>query len=148
MFTLRVLRILCCVSGSNFNDVITTIATLRERRIDTRFFAQACLNRQSQIADLRAGIVVIKFAAHQPALRLKQPRDGVANCCTTSVADVKWPGRVGGHEFHHHLLIATFTALAEIICVGEHGRDDARFRSWRQPDVDKSRTGYFRCAGQ
>ena len=62
------------------------------------FFSNPRLHRESQIADLRARVVVVELPRYAPALRFEQSADRVAEGRLPAVPDVERAGGIGRDE--------------------------------------------------
>jgi hypothetical protein len=82
------------------------------------------------------------------ALRFQQGGDRIAQRRLAPVPDVQRTGRIGGDEFHLHLLRLGLLRAPVVAPLRQHAVDDARFRARLEPEVDEPRAGDFRFFDQ
>src|SRR5207247_3014902 len=58
-----------------------------------------CLDAQSEVVDLRSGIVVVELARHFPTGPFERRCDGVAQGGLASMPNVEWACGIRRHEF-------------------------------------------------
>ena len=126
-------------------DVGAPIAVGGEVRVVRPDRTRARLHRQGQVADLRAGVVVVELARHAPAGGLEQRAERIAERGLPAVADVQRPGWVGRDELDQHLARAAGVRRppAEGRPFREHPRHHRPSRLRRQAKIDESGPGHL-----
>src|SRR6185437_12693632 len=117
-------------------DVFAGVSVLRPSRFARSESPRAGLHGESQILNLRAGVVVVVLPRYRVALRLEQRGDRIAQCGLAAMSDVQGSGRIGRDELDHHALArasgAPTIALAELV----NRRKLASIGARRQEEID------------
>ena len=127
------------VGRGHIGDIVAAVAVLRPLGIVRPQATAARLYRQRQITDLCAGIVIVELARHRPAGSGQQATDTVAHGSATAMADMQWPGGVGGHELDLHAAAGTSIAVAKALALGQHALHHRAAALAGQEEVDEAR---------
>ncbi len=131
----------CKKGACDIGDVVAAITVFRPVCVFRRNALAACLHRAREVVDLVAGIVVIEFASDIPAIGVEHARQAVADRRAATVADVQWPGRIGGNEFDLHFLHCAVVVAAVLRTELVNARNLACIGIFRQEQVDETGPG-------
>ena len=119
------------------------VAVLGEFNLLALQLAAAELDRDREVVDLGAGIVVVVLAGHGPALGRKDLREHITKRALARVAEVQGTGRIGVNILDDHGFARVGAALAEVPGLLEHCLHDFLLRRLGEPQVDEAGAGDF-----
>jgi len=104
---------------------------------------RARLDRQREILDLHAGVVIVKLTRDRVALRFQQRRYCISERRLAAMADVQRTGRICGNKFDLHFPLAASVAHAIAGAQREDVRHRRLMRFGFEKKIDESGAGDF-----
>src|SRR5690554_5734139 len=129
------------IGVSHVNNVVAPVAVFRPAFVFWSQALNAGLNRQGQVVDLGAGVVVVELTGNVVTVGFQQAAQAVANRGATAVAHVQWAGGVGRHKLHLNLLALTGVVTAELFRFIQNAVHNAERAGGAHEKVDKPRPG-------
>ena len=119
-------------------DVLTVVAVLGKGGVLAQDFLRARADRDREVLDLLACVVVVELARDRRALPLEQRRHRVTERGLAAVADVQRACRIRGDELDDHPLARARARPAVALALFEYSRDHGSARGWREEQVDET----------
>ena len=123
-------------------NVITLVAIAGEGEGFTAGLQVAQPYAGAEDVHLAAGIVHVVFALHVVACSSEHVGNTGAIGGAATVANMQWPGGVGGHKFYLDALVFR-VAATELLALGKDVFDHAEVGGFIHKEVDKAGAGDF-----
>ena len=130
------------------NDVITTIAAFRKRRIVHAQTLATRLHRNRQVGNLLTRVIVIKLTVHIKTLTAEYRAENIAQCSLARMTDVQRPCWIGRDKLEQHMLTAMRIGQTEGRALLNYRLHHRLFGGIGQADIDKPRPGDFQRTNQ
>src|SRR5690554_786628 len=123
------------------DNVVAPVAVFRPAFVFWGQAFNAGLNRQGQVVDLGAGVVVVELTGNIVTVGFQQAAQAVANRGATAVAYVQRAGGVGRHKLHLDLLALAGVVAAELLRFIQNAVHNAERAGGAHEKVNKARPG-------
>src|SRR5690554_234728 len=131
------------IGVGHVDNVVAPVAVFRPAFVFWSQALNAGLNRQGQVVDLGAGVVVVELPGNIVTVGFQQAAQTVANRSATAVAHVQGAGGVGRHKLHLNLLALAGVVTAELFRFIQNVVHNAERAGGAHEKVNKARTGNF-----